>query len=156
MRQLIVGDSSTASGSFKNLSQLGLSIDEKGVMTLDSAKADATLNSNYDNVVKAMTGGFNNQSVYSTVPGGIAGDAVKKLTKLLAPDGALMNQSTGATTQNDKYKADITKLQTRLDALLTRYNKQFAAMDSLVGSINAQKTSLKSTFDGMMASYTNK
>ena len=156
MRQLIVGDSSTASGSFKNLSQLGLSIDEKGVMKLDSAKADATLNSNYDNVVKAMTGGFNNQSLYSTVPGGIAGDAVKKLTKLLAPDGALMNQSTGATSQIDKYKTDLTKIQTRLDALLARYNKQFAAMDSLVGSINAQKTSLKSTFDGMMASYTNK
>jgi flagellar capping protein FliD len=43
-----------------------------------------------------------------------------------------------------------------LDALLTRYNKQFAAMDSLVGSVNAQKTSLKATFDGMMATYTNK
>jgi len=25
-----------------------------------------------------------------------------------------------------------------------------------VGSVNSQKTSLKSTFDGMMASYTNK
>jgi len=156
MRQLIVGDSSTASGSFKNLSQLGLSIDEKGVMSLDPVKADATLNSNYDNVVKAMTGGFNNQSAYSTLPSGIAGDAVKKLTKLLATDGALVNQSSGATTQNDKYKVDLTKLQTRLDAMLARYNKQFATMDSLVGSITAQKTSLKATFDGMMASYSNK
>jgi len=26
----------------------------------------------------------------------------------------------------------------------------------LVGSVNSQKTSLKATFDGMMASYTNK
>ena len=156
MRQLIVGDSSTASGGIKNLSQVGLSIDEKGVMTLDSAKATATLNTNYDGVVKALTGGHNNLSTYSTLPAGIAGDAVKKLTKLLAPDGALTNQSTGATTQNTRYQADLTKLQTRLDALLARYNKQFAAMDSLVGSVNAQKTSLKSTFDGMMASYTNK
>ena len=81
---------------------------------------------------------------------------MKKINKKLAPDGALMNQSTGATSQIDKYKTDLTKIQTRLDALLARYNKQFAAMDSLVGSINAQKTSLKSTFDGMMASYTNK
>jgi flagellar hook-associated protein 2 len=125
-------------------------------MSLDSAKATATLNTNYDGVVKALTGGHNNLSTYSTLPAGIAGDAVKKLTKLLAPDGALTNQSTGATTQNTRYQADLTKLQNRLDALLARYNKQFAAMDSLVGSINAQKTSLKSTFDGMMASYTNK
>jgi flagellar capping protein FliD len=43
-----------------------------------------------------------------------------------------------------------------MDALLARYTKQFAAMDTLVGQINTQKTSLKSTFDGMMAAYTNK
>jgi hypothetical protein len=30
-----------------------------------------------------------------------------------------------------------------LDALLTRYNKQFAAMDSLVGRVNAQYASEK-------------
>jgi hypothetical protein len=29
-------------------------------------------------------------------------------------------------------------------------------MEALVGSVNAQKTSLKSTFEGMMAMYTNK
>jgi flagellar capping protein FliD len=43
-----------------------------------------------------------------------------------------------------------------MDALLARYQKQFASMDSLVGSVNSQKTSLKATFDGMMATYTNK
>jgi len=50
----------------------------------------------------------------------------------------------------------LTKLQARMDTLLARYQKQFASMDSMVGSVNSQKTSLKSTFDGMMASYTNK
>jgi hypothetical protein len=29
-------------------------------------------------------------------------------------------------------------------------------MDSLVGNVNSQKTSLKSTFEGMMASLTGK
>jgi hypothetical protein len=29
-------------------------------------------------------------------------------------------------------------------------------MDSMVGSVNSQKTSLKSTFEGMMASLTGK
>jgi flagellar capping protein FliD len=41
-----------------------------------------------------------------------------------------------------------------METLLQRYNQQFAAMESLVGSVNAQKTSLKSTFEGMMAAYT--
>jgi len=43
-----------------------------------------------------------------------------------------------------------------MDALLARYTKQFSVMDSLVGQTNSLKTSLKSTFDGMMSVYTNK
>jgi hypothetical protein len=61
-----------------------------------------------------------------------------------------------AETENSKYKADMEKLQRRMETLLRRYNQQFAAMESLVGSVNAQKNSLKSTFEGMMAAYTNK
>jgi flagellar hook-associated protein 2 len=68
----------------------------------------------------------------------------------------LASQSSSATKLNTKYQDDLTKLQTRMDTLLTRYQKQFAAMDSLVGSVNTQKTSLKSTFDGMMATLTGK
>ncbi len=156
VRQVILGASSTAGGTIKNLSQLGLSIDLKGVMTLDTAKAEKTLNTNYDDVVKMFTGGYNNLGTYSSLPAGIAGDSVKKLTQLLAQDGPLTTKTNTATTQNEKYRADLEKLQTRLDSLLQRYTKQFSAMDSLVGSVNAQKTSLKSTFEGMMAAYTNK
>jgi flagellar capping protein FliD len=43
-----------------------------------------------------------------------------------------------------------------MEKLLKRYNLQFATMESLVGNVNAQKTSLKSTFEGMMSMYTNK
>jgi hypothetical protein len=38
--------------------------------------------------------------------------------------------------------------------LLARYNQQFGAMESIVGQSKSLQTSLKSTFDGMMASYT--
>jgi flagellar capping protein FliD len=41
-----------------------------------------------------------------------------------------------------------------METLLARYNKQFASMDSMVGSSNATKSNLTSTFAGMMASYT--
>jgi flagellar capping protein FliD len=68
----------------------------------------------------------------------------------------LLSQSNTADKQNTQYKADLEKLQKRMDTLLQRYTKQFAAMDSMVGQINSQKTSLKSSFDGMMASYTGK
>jgi flagellar capping protein FliD len=156
IRSVILGDSTTPGSKIKNLAQIGLSIDEKGVMKLDSAKAETALNTSYDDVIKMFTGGYNNLGSYSSQPAGIAGDGVRKLTLLLGQNGPLVSQSITATTQNEKYQQDLVNLQTRLDSLLARYNKQFAAMNSLVGNVNAQKTSLKSTFEGMMAAYTNK
>ena len=156
LRDMLMAPSSTPGTSVGALWQVGLSIDRTGVMSLDSTKLDTALNSNFDDVVKAMTGNQNGLTATSTQNGGIAGDAFKKLSAMLLPNGVIASQSSNAEQQNAKYKTDLTKLQTRMDSLLTRYQKQFAAMDSLVGSVNAQKTSLKSSFDGMMAMYTNK
>ena len=156
LRQMIMGDSSTPGTSVGALWQIGLSVDMQGVMSLDSTKLDTALANNYADVVKTFTGNKNGLSVYSPAPAGVAGDAVKKISQLLGKTGLLQTQSDSATTQNTKYKDNLTKLQTRMDALLARYQKQFSAMDSLVGGINTQKTSLKSTFDGMMSSLTGK
>jgi flagellar hook-associated protein 2 len=154
LRSMISGLSSTPGDNVKSMAQMGVNVDQKGVMSLDAAKLDAALTDHYSDVVKSFTGGYNNLGTYSTLSAGFAGDAVKKITNIIGNKGALTTNTTTANTQNTKYKADLEKLNTRMDSLLARYTKQFSAMDSLVGQVNSQKTSLKSTFDGMMASYT--
>jgi flagellar hook-associated protein 2 len=156
LRSMFTSTSSTPGTSVSALWQMGFSINESGVMSLDSTKLDSAMSDHFDDVVKTFTGNQNNVSAYTVAPAGIAGDAIKSLTKMLSNTGILQTQSTNAETQNTKYKDDLTKLGTRMDALLARYQKQFTAMNSLVGSVNSQKTSLKSTFDGMMASLTGK
>ncbi len=156
LKNLFFGTSSTPGTSVSALWQLGISVDQTGVLTADSAKLATALTDKYDDVVKALTGNQNNVTAYGTTPAGIAGDAYRKLDKLLSATGPLMTQSQNATTQNTKYQEDLTKLGVRMDSLLERYQKQFASMNNLVGSINSQKTSLKATFEGMMASLTGK
>jgi flagellar hook-associated protein 2 len=156
LRQMIMGPSSTPGSNVGAMWQMGISVNESGVMSIDNTKLDAALTNNYSDVVKTFTGNQNGLTVFSPAAGGVAGDAVRKLTTMLGATGILASQSTSATTQNTKYQTDLTKLQTRMDALLVRYQKQFASMDSLVGSVNSQKASLKSTFDGMMANLTGK
>lgn len=156
LRDMVSQTSSTPGSSVGALWQVGFKIDEKGVMTLDSTKLDQALSSNFDDVVKTFTGNQNGLSASSATPGGIAGDAFRKLSTILGPTGVLLSQTNNADQQNQKYKEQLTKLQTRMDALLVRYQKQFATMDTLVGNVNSQKTSLKSSFEGMMAMYTNK
>ena len=63
-------------------------------------------------------------------------------------------QSSNLTSNIADYKKQLANLDTRMTALLARYNKQFANMESIVGQSKSLKTSLTSTFDGMMASYT--
>ena len=154
LRGMFTGSSSTPGTSVSALWQLGISLDQSGVMSVDATKLDTALTNNYDDVVKTFTGNKNGISALSTENAGIAGDAFKKLTKMLGNTGALLTQSESANTQNTKYKDDLTKLQLRLDAILKRYQTQFSRMDNIVGGVNTQKTSLKSTFDGMMASLT--
>ena len=156
IRSLLFTTSSTPGKSISSLSQVGYSIDQHGVLSLDATKLDTALQNNFADVAQMFTGGYNNLSTYSTLSAGYAGDAVKKLTNILSNTGPLVTKTNNANTQSDGYRTQLTALQTRMDALLARYQKQFAAMDSLVGQTNSQKTSLKATFDGMMATYTGK
>lgn len=156
LRSMFTATSSTPGTSISALWQMGFSVDQTGVMSLDSTKLDSALTDYFDDVVKTFTGNQNNVSAYTVASAGIAGDAFKSLSKMLSSTGPMQTQTTNAETQNTKYKDDLTKLGTRMDSLLARYQKQFSAMNSMVGSINSQKTSLKSSFDGMMATLTGK
>ena len=156
LRSLFSGSSSTPGTNISALWQIGISIDASGTMSVDSTKLNTALNSNYSDVVKMFTGNQNGLSIYSSAPAGIAGDAVKALTNLVGSTGPLVSQTNSANKLITGYQTDLTSLQTRMNQLLTRYQTQFSAMNSLVGTINAQKTSLKSSFDGMMSMYTNK
>ena len=156
MRQLISNNSTTPAGGFSALRDIGFSIDQKGVLSLDKTKLDNTLKNNFDSVVTLVTGNQENQSKFSLTPSGVAGEAAKKLTALLDTTAPLTTQSANLTTKISDYKKQLDKLDTRMTELLARYNKQFAAMESMVGQSKSLQTSLKSTFDGMMATYTNK
>jgi flagellar hook-associated protein 2 len=152
LRNIFSGTSNTPSNEFKQMWQMGVTVNKDGQMELDETKFDSAVESNFDDMVKMMTGNLNNVSVFSTRPVGLAGEAVKTLTKMTASTGLAATQSDLATKQKTKYQADLTRLEDRMMILLERYTKQFSVMDSLVNQTNSLKTSLKSTFEGMSKS----
>jgi len=150
-----------AAGVYKSrtpnaLRDIGLSISAQGALELDSTKLDSLLQTNFEGVVTLLTGNQENLSMYSQAPGGVANAAVKKLTSMMDANSALTSQSTNLTKKISAYKLDLDKLELRMSDLLARYNRQFSAMESMVGQIKSTKEGLTSTFDGMMAAYTNK
>jgi flagellar hook-associated protein 2 len=155
MRQLISNSSSTPGGGLTALRDIGFTLDQTGVLSIDKTKLDSALKNNFENVVTLVTGNRENQSKFSLLPSGVAGEAVKKLTALLDTAAPLTTQSTNLTTKISSYKKQLADLDTRMTSLLARYNKQFATMESMVGQSKSLQTSLKSTFEGMMSAYTN-
>jgi flagellar hook-associated protein 2 len=156
MRNMVTTSSNTPSGNMTALRDIGITLSRTGELEIDQVKMNAALQNNYDQVVTMLTANQENQSVLNTSNGGVSNEAVKKLTSLLDVSSPLTTQSTNLTTKISKYKTELDKLETRMTELLARYKKQFAAMESMVGETKSMQTGLKSTFEGMMASYTNK
>jgi flagellar hook-associated protein 2 len=154
MREIIFPQVTSGSNQLRGFRDLGLSLDKEGVMTLDNAKLDEVLSTKFDEAVTMLTGNSENLSAYSSAPSGAVGVAFKALTNMLASTGTIATQSSNLTKRITEYKDELTKLETRMTQLMERYNTQFGAMENIVGQSKSLRTSLTSTFEGMMASYT--
>ncbi|MGI4836751.1 MAG: flagellar filament capping protein FliD [Janthinobacterium lividum] len=135
---------STTSGSLTVLSQLGITTDfTTGQLKFDStAFSTAMTDKGLGSKVQAMFSGTNG--------------VVAKMTAVLTPytqTGGILDQR---STQLNKTKSDLADKQTALDlhvesftaTLTAKYN----AMDTLVGQMKAQATSITSFFDSLNAS----
>jgi flagellar hook-associated protein 2 len=149
MRDAIFTDSNSASGGIANMRDLGLTLDRYGKMTLDKAKLDTVLSDKFEDVVTMMSNNQENLSTFSPTRAGAAGEAVKKLSSMVASTGVLTTQSTNLTKQITAYNDDLAKLELRMTLLLDRYNKQFGAMENIVG----QSKNVRSSLTNMMAAY---
>ena len=67
--------------------------------------------------------------------------------------GLIAQQSSSATRQVDRLKADLEKLEDQMQKLLDRYMRQFSVMESIVGSSNSLRDSLESSFEGLANVY---
>jgi flagellar hook-associated protein 2 len=157
IRKLVVSDSNSPSGDVTALRDIGVSLDRAGNLQIDNDKLGTALQSSFDDVVKMLSNNQENQGTFNPAPSGVAGTAYKTLTKLLDPNnGQIKTLSDNQNKKISDYQKQLDDLDTRLQSILQRYTTQFAAMESLVGQIKSTQSSLKSTFEGMMASYTNR
>ncbi len=153
VRGMLTATSSTPGTTVKAPRDVGLTFDRNGVLQFDKDKLAAQLQSNFDEVAQMFSANTNNQSVFSVAPGGVAGDAFINLDKLMRTNGLIAQQTNNASQQVDRFKADLEKLEDQMEKLLERYMRQFSAMESIVGSSNSLRESLKGTFEGMANAY---
>jgi flagellar capping protein FliD len=150
LRRLVLDNSTSPGTSVKALRDIGVSIDKNGILTFDEAGFDTAATNGFDEIVTMLTANKESKSQFTTLTQGLAGDAVKRLTDLTKPTGYIQTQSSSAQKNVDRYKEQLEQIEARLKRLQEQYTKTFANLDTLVGSISSQRTSLKSTFDAML------
>ena len=156
VRAMVTANSDTAGDNISAFRDIGISFDRYGKMTFDEGTFDTAVASHYDEIVTMMTADTEAQSVYSTAPAGAAGAAYKALDVMLRSTGVIAQRTSNAETDVARQEERMTELDDRMSRVLDRYLKQFAVMDALVGTLQKTGEGLTSTFEGMMATYTNK
>lgn len=146
LSSLVGNRSEDNGGTLSSLAQLGITTDESGKLSLDSATLNTQVNTNIDNVksllygkTSADTGIF--QSAYNTsnsLSDNITGSVIT----------AINGYQNSVTRLNDTI-ANRTEIMTRLSDTLKR---QFAAADAAIGQLNNQNTSITNIIKSLTSS----
>jgi flagellar hook-associated protein 2 len=150
---MITGTSDSASNGVSALRDIGVDLARDGTLSLNESKFNTAVTDQFSDVVTMLSADSTVQSLSGDVSRGVAGAAVKKITDLLKSGNDLLAQSENAKKRITKYEADLETLNTRMEALLLRYTRQFATMDSIVGQISQTRDGLKSQFEALANMY---
>jgi flagellar hook-associated protein 2 len=123
--------SGAASGSVKNLYQLGISVNSDGTLTLDNSSLDAELNSNYSDVVGFLQNAGSFGQNLSTTLNGLGNSTPTGVIAL-----ALSANSSQETTLNDDVTAQNTLITTQQANLTTELNTANEVLQDIPQQLN--------------------
>jgi flagellar hook-associated protein 2 len=115
-------------GSITSLSNLGISVQSDGKLSIDSTKLS-----------NAVSSGFTNVSNYLAALGKSVDTASDGL---ISSDGLITNATSTINSRIDDAETRRTALEARLTVIEARYRKQFSALDTLIASMQSTSTYL--------------
>lgn len=146
-RQLraLVNAGSGASAVFTRLSEVGLTMQRDGTLSVDSAKLDSAT-ANLTELKKA----FANSDTANSANDGFARRFSALATQVLGIDGSLTTRTEGLRERISQNSEDQAKLEERVERFRTRLVAQYTAMDANLARLN----SLSSYMEQQLASLT--
>jgi flagellar hook-associated protein 2 len=149
LRTTILGTSSSAGTNISSLSAMGISVSRTGELEINDTKLDDALSNNYSDVVKMFSADTDDQSVASTAAAGLAGDINRIIDNVTSSNGYLVTQQKVLGDANAERQVELTELETRMERVEERYNRQFLAMQQIIDQMNSTRDSMESTFENL-------
>lgn len=118
-----VGD---GSDPFRTLTEIGVSTANNGYLSLDAKKLATAIDTHFDAVGR----------LFAREDEGIAVRLKSIVDGILGSSGRIAARESTLRTRIENIAERRTDLERRMEAVRTRYQKQFTALDSLVGQLN--------------------
>ena len=155
IRTAIFADSGTKAGNINALRDIGISLNRTGSMTFSETKYSAAIAADYADVVTMLTANTNNQNLFGTDEKGLSQDIATALEALTENTGVIAVRSKNAASSVLDYKDELAVLEKRMDAVYQRYLSQFAAMETIMASMDSTKDYLKGQLESLSKAYDN-
>lgn len=141
INDVVTGAVPGATGVYRTLYAIGMSLNNDGTLTFDGAKLDAAMAADPTGVRRLFV---TDVSIGATGVMKTLTDAVDKLT---TGQGAPIKARLDSLSAQSKRLADSqTEIQTRVDSYQTQLQKQFSAMDQIVGKYKTMANALTGVF----------
>lgn len=142
-----VGDKSYNLSSFgiKTLSYFNAADNEKGLYHIDGDADDSAVSGNVDKLRAAIAEDPDTfVSFFSQLTSGVYKELNSKMASSSMSSAYTVYNDKQMTKQYNEYKKDISNWDKKIDKIREKYEKQFAAMEKALSSLNSQQSSLAS------------
>ena len=153
IRSAIFADSGTKAGNINALRDIGISLSQTGNMTFNETSFTSAAASDYTDIVTMLTANTTDQNLFSTTEKGLSQDIATVLDDLTASTGLVAVRAKGADTIVLSHKAELETLEVRMEAVYQRYLKQFAAMETIMASMDTTKDYLTGQLETLSKAY---
>jgi flagellar hook-associated protein 2 len=139
--------------SYNRLSQVGVSFESDGTLSLDSTTLNTAISANFNKVASLFSG--TGDSTDDSELQGFAYQLNILLTTATGIDGLITNRKSSLQTEIRRLQARAEQEQLRLDDLQQLYQRQYTALDTAVASLNSMASYLTNQFDAMSNTQKN-
>lgn len=141
LRQELSKGFDTGNGNTLSLSELGVTSDRYGVLSLDTESLNNFINDDVNGLEQFFVG--------TDLTNGFTA-SLKELTSFYTDsDGVIQNRIDSRTTQLDRLDDDNVAFSRRMDSLEARLFAQYNAMDLLVAGLNSTSSYIMAQLDNM-------
>ena len=120
-----------ATATFKTLAGLGITIQQSGALSLDSAQLKTAISTSSTEVIKTLR-------AYGKAFGGA-------VNAMQSGSGSVAVRVEGLKNAVKSFQSNQTTLEYRISLIETRYRSQFSALDTLISKMNALSSRLTQT-----------